>query len=101
LHTRPASPPDARAGVRAERLQAIIEADARAEGVTIEPHHQHAYISQGGLPPAVRAFRDLWISLNGLEGWEANPWVWVVAFERVQPSALIAASDDQCREQVG
>jgi hypothetical protein len=30
-------------------------------------------------------FRSIWIGLHGLGAWEANPWVWVVSFERVKP----------------
>jgi hypothetical protein len=30
-------------------------------------------------------YRRLWNRLNGPSSWEANPWVWVVAFRRVQP----------------
>ncbi len=39
------------------------------------------------LGSARMAFGALWNSINGKRGrgWEANPWVWVVEFERVQP----------------
>jgi hypothetical protein len=72
-------------GVRVERLQAIGEADARAEGVTIEDRHTVGYCAGEFLPPSIRAYRDLWESLNGAGSWDANPWVWVVEFKRVQP----------------
>jgi hypothetical protein len=70
-------------GVRVERLQAIGEADARAEGVTIEDHHMRGYCAGEFLPPSIRAYRDLWESINGVGSWEGNPWVWVVEFKRV------------------
>lgn len=58
--------------VRVERLQAITEADAVAEGVEYER------------PIDPRdAFRRLWWSIDGAESWNANPWVWVVEFKRV------------------
>lgn len=30
------------------------------------------------------AWRELWVSINGVESWDANPWVWVVEFERLE-----------------
>jgi hypothetical protein len=29
--------------------------------------------------------RSIWMGLYGPDAWDANPWVWVVAFERVKP----------------
>jgi len=72
-------------GVRVERLQDIREADARAEGVTIEDRHMGGYCAGEFLPPSIRAYRDLWESINGAGSWDANPWVWVVEFKRVTP----------------
>ncbi|MDN7544775.1 hypothetical protein [Burkholderia cenocepacia] len=71
--------------VRAERLQSISESDARDEGVTIEDHHMRGYCAGAFRPPSIRAFHDLWDSLNASRGygWETNPWVWVVAFRRI------------------
>lgn len=75
-------------GVRVERLQRISEADARAEGVTIEGRHSVGYCTGEHLPPSIRAFRDLWDGLNAApgHGWNANPWVWVVQFRRIDGS---------------
>ncbi|MCA8242892.1 hypothetical protein [Burkholderia sp. AU32262] len=72
-------------GVRAERLQSISESDARAEGVTIKDHHMRGYSAGAFRPPSIRAFHDLWDSLNAARGhgWDANPWVWVVEFKRM------------------
>ncbi|ELV7529379.1 hypothetical protein QMU90_003317 [Edwardsiella ictaluri] len=30
------------------------------------------------------AFQRLWESIYGDDGWNRNPWVWVVAFRRVE-----------------
>lgn len=74
--------------VSVERVQDITETDARAEGVepvACEP----ASIVFGTWKARHRyrdAFADLWDSLNAKRGypWESNPWVWRVAFERVE-----------------
>jgi hypothetical protein len=72
--------------VRAERLQNISESDARDEGVTIADHHMRGYCAGAYLPPSIRAFHDLWDSLNAARGhgWDTNPWVWVVEFRRIE-----------------
>jgi len=67
--------------IRVERLQDISEDDAKAEGV--------GYKNPGYLPGTkgnwIGSFAYLWNKINGPGAWEANPWVWVVAFERVKP----------------
>lgn len=95
-------------GVRAERLQDISEADAAAEGIA--PNwigsdltgwipEEHGYLphdtdDEGRVPgvdiyddcwTAKRCYQRLWESLNGAGSWDVNPWVWVVAFERIKP----------------
>jgi hypothetical protein len=75
--------------VRVERLQAITEEDARAEGAA------HRIARGGDLSGALEGetpiqhvahFRDLWDSINGERTpWASNPWVWVVSFKRVRP----------------
>lgn len=30
------------------------------------------------------AFAALWVSINGLESWKENPWVWVVEFRKLE-----------------
>lgn len=71
--------------VRVERLQDISEADAIAEGCS-EFYGDIMNINDGHVGTATRprrfAFRDLWQSINGPDSWDANPWVWVVEFER-------------------
>lgn len=67
-------------GVRVERLKAITEADARAEGVGGEYHCSMCRESPR------REFQRLWDLINGKRApWETNPWVWVVEFKRVRP----------------
>lgn len=75
-------------GVRAERLHAIGDKDARAEGA---PCIDEASGREVLFPDADKAgswtlgFRGIWQSINGEASWDANPWVWVVEFERVTP----------------
>lgn len=56
--------------VQVERLQDISEKDAVAEGTAGHPDGPwHAY-------------RSLWTLINGPGSWDANPWVWVLTFEK-------------------
>ncbi|MGQ3018758.1 hypothetical protein [Phenylobacterium sp.] len=67
-------------GVRVERLAAISEADAEAEGVqepTLVPSLGAFWSSRDG-------FARLWNHINGPSAWAANPWVWVVEFKRIE-----------------
>jgi hypothetical protein len=77
-------------GVRAERLQDISEADAKAEGCSgfdPEPAAEGGTIFyRAGISaaPDPRAhYRVLWESINGADSWALNPWVWVIEFRRL------------------
>ncbi|HHH0459672.1 TPA: hypothetical protein ACPZJF_000342 [Yersinia enterocolitica] len=92
-------------GVRVERLNDISEQDAMAEGITakeviIETRYEgggHVEITaerfffvggdDEGYESAEEAFAELWDSIYGQkegESWQANPWVWVINFERME-----------------
>jgi hypothetical protein len=74
--------------VRVERLHGISQADAMAEGIAPEGDEWRDYMmpsTQICLTPR-GSFETLWSSINGAESWEANPWVWVVEFERASLS---------------
>ena len=102
--------------IRAERLQDITDADALKEGVPQDDDFPmnsvycpvcHGEGLHGALHPAtlgymevdcencdtpVKRFSHLWDSMIKYDdmprlGWEANPWVWVIEFERVQKPA--------------
>lgn len=80
--------------VRVERLQAISYEDALAEGA-FDPRMfvgdewndadgESADELARRLQWPQRAFRELWCGINGAESWDANPWVWVVEFRRIE-----------------
>lgn len=71
--------------VRVERVQAITEEDAKAEGV---PPERAARIgADHGTLQHTLAFAVLWDSINAPRGfgWATNPWVWCLTFKRVLP----------------
>ncbi|HCB1570422.1 hypothetical protein [Klebsiella quasipneumoniae] len=93
-------------GVRVERLNAISEEDAQREGVHTEVWDQTVvarnyaardeffqfwsedmphYVEMNQLYRS--SFRSLWESIYGAENWQANPWVWVIEFKRVEGGA--------------
>ncbi|HBW4090644.1 TPA: hypothetical protein ME348_000845 [Klebsiella pneumoniae] len=80
--------------VRVERLNAISEEDAEAEGIDMEALYdsQDCYDciadhNMTGRPTVTGAFKYLWESIYGEESWKANPWVWVIKFKRVEGGA--------------
>lgn len=84
--------------VRVERLQEITEKQACMEGtdpwdeVCYENNGWHPTFSDpdsGGDPNMVDGFHKLWnstIKKSDLDryGWDTNPWVWVIEFERCE-----------------
>lgn len=88
--------------VRVERLNEISEPDAKAEGLKALSKDgtlvKYGIPDRDGLPgnddygwhwkewerDPRQSFRRLWESLNGPGSWDANPWVWVIEFRRVE-----------------
>lgn len=87
-------------GVRVERLQDITPSQILAEGVQIPttpegqalidistkhgPARFLPKLSGASSDDLLRAhWAALWVQINGIESWHANPWVWVVEFKRV------------------
>ena len=82
--------------VQAERLREVTEEQARAEGAkqsyeqinTIE-NRPVTYLAEDGKGYYVLGFKNIWnstIKKSDLDryGWDANPWVWVIEFERCE-----------------
>lgn len=73
-------------GIRVERVNAISEADARAEGV--KPILvSRGWEADGCIPGGVshlEAFAALWDRLNPRCPFGSGPWVWVIEFRRVE-----------------
>lgn len=70
--------------VRAERLQAISEADAKAEGVKAWQSEGYR-VAHNIFDGHKLAYAELWNEINGAGSWALNPWVWVIAFKRITP----------------
>ena len=72
-------------GVRVERLQDISPEDCWAEGIQ---EMRDAGDENGELRGSVKQdYQALWESINGPGSWNANPWVWVVEFKRLEQLA--------------
>lgn len=81
--------------VRVERLQAITEEDARAEGfplpgpqpTKLRVTHPDGRVESSQVETvffdARGNFCALWEGINGRGSWDANPWVWIVGFRRL------------------
>lgn len=79
--------------IRVEKLHDISEADATAEGIefinTNRGSGWKSYTNEGQVTNyPVLSYMTLWESVNGIESREANPWVWVVKFERTEKPIL-------------
>ncbi|HBX5813164.1 TPA: morphogenetic protein [Klebsiella pneumoniae] len=75
--------------VRVERLNSISQEDAQAEGLELTGWRP-TYSDQdsgGEVMTPYDNFAELWSSIYGDESWQANPWVWVIEFKRVEGGA--------------
>lgn len=76
-------------GVRVERLNAISQEDAQAEGMELtgwRPTYSDPD-SGGEVWTPYDKFARLWESIYGEGSWKVNPWVWVIEFKRVEGGA--------------
>lgn len=64
--------------IRVERLQDISDQDAKSEGASPKEGVLFKRIERYD-----EAFERLWISINGYESWDSNPYVWVIEFKQI------------------
>lgn len=96
---------------RIERLWAITEAGAEAEGA---PGEEFSLLSNGILdrdwpnwrimqPSYQAGYANLWAKINGLASWQANPWVVVVQFQvkRANIDKLGDSADGRPEQEAG
>jgi len=72
--------------VRVERLQDVTEQSAWDEGVQDFMGGPTPWKNVVA-PVSVHGFAAVWESINGAGSWAANPWVWVVEFNRIEEAA--------------
>ncbi|MFS7253825.1 hypothetical protein AB6869_24940 [Rahnella rivi] len=78
--------------VGVQRLQDISSGDAVREGICQLPASGRYCINPGdqyfggASHSAKEVYSWLWESIYGEGSWGANPWVWVIEFERVAPA---------------
>lgn len=65
--------------VRVERLKSISDGDAIREGCSTADMMSGDCVAD--------MFARLWASIYGSDSWNANPWVWVIEFKRVEGGA--------------
>ncbi|WP_034912932.1 hypothetical protein [Erwinia sp. 9145] len=67
-------------GLRVERLNSMTESDALAEGCN-GGHGSIPHYIYSATPH--EHFHYIWQSIYGASSWQANPWVWVIEFRRI------------------
>ncbi len=70
--------------IRVERVQDITRSDIRAEGLVCPEELKSDDVSPNYKEWYLKAFKDLWDSINAKRGysWKSNPWVWVIQFKK-------------------
>ena len=89
--------------VRVERVQDITPQEIEAEGLDfIEVCERHwvqktanGYPYEAYAEAMEREFISLWNSINAKRGfgWDVNPWVWVIEYERIEQRGEWAAKE--------
>lgn len=79
--------------VRVERLQKINEDEAKTEGANWK-NGKNVGVEEKMRRTAVERFSEIWdstIKKSDLDryGWDTNPWVWVINFERCEKPEVV------------
>ena len=86
-------------GIRIELLNDISKADATAEGIESVRVSEKCFRcvdylrvgktdqKEATVGNEVKSYATLWESINGPGSWDANPWVWVVEFKKLEGGA--------------
>lgn len=95
--------------IKVERLKQITHEDALAEGILDFGDGTYKnYFKKKGLRTQdgaecilpIASFQSLWCSINGIESWDANPWVWVIEFEVVSKTGFLGIPESIRKELV-
>ncbi|MBN8565251.1 MAG: hypothetical protein J0M25_00765 [Flavobacteriales bacterium] len=86
--------------IRVERLQNISEQDIQNEGIVYDgkwvlgkENNALSFLPEGvnlrDNPPTLyqslfAKWAELWCSINKIDSWNSNPWVWVIEFEKIE-----------------
>ncbi len=71
-------------GIRIEQINEITPQDAIMEGINYNKYLDGYHTTDGKnfhCSNPRRSFEKLWLSINGAESWDLNPWVWVISFK--------------------
>ena len=85
-------------GVRVELLQDIDDDGAKAEGANYQDGENVGW-EEKMRRTAIDRFAEIWDNTIKLAdrlryGWEANPWVWVIEFERISKDEALGGGGD-------
>ena len=89
-------------GVRVELLQDIDDDGAKAEGANYQDGENVGW-EEKMRRTAIDRFAEIWDNTIKLAdrlryGWEANPWVFVIEFERISKDEALGGGGDDCTD---
>jgi hypothetical protein len=81
--------------IKVERLNEITNEESIKEGIepisnsVITPTHYRNYLRPTFIMITPKwSFKSLWDSINGVDSWHENPWVWAISFEVVSKTGM-------------